>query len=107
MWNSEHLVTNRVISETIVDHDTSRSDLVHQIVAKMSVKRPSSTPVSATNQCPEDDFSSSDMSSDFEEDACAKSAHPDVETPDTEDSDRLRYKYLSKYQYKGLVGELF
>ena len=142
MWNSEHLVTNRVISETIVDHDTSRSDLVHQIVAKMSVKRPSSTPVSATNQCPEDDFSSSDMSSDFEEEACAKSAHPkyqstprlnvakskevvrslftprmmtipnfdfseDVETPDTEDSDLLRYKYLSKYQYKGLVGELF
>ena len=31
----------------------------------------------------------------------------DVETLDTEDSDRLRYKYLSKYQYKGLVGELF
>ena len=141
MWNSEHLVTNRVISETIVDHDTSRSDLVHQIVAKMSVKRPSSTPVSATNQCPEDDFTSSEMSSDFEEEAIAKSAHPkyqstprlnvakskevvrslftpglpknddnsqlrsfdfseDVETPDTEDSDRLRYKYLSKYQYK-------
>ena len=24
----------------------------------------------------------------------------DVETPDTEDSDRPRYKYLSKYQYK-------
>ena len=81
------------------------------------------------------------MSSDFEEEACAKSAHPkyqstprlnvakskevvrslftpglpksddnsqlrtfdfseDVETPDTEDSDRPRYKYLSKYQYK-------